>query len=94
VLPDGHPDERRWTGTESIQCVAAMFRHPAIVTDPVRVEHYLAKVLARPTCNRARVLFDAALDDLAADPSVLTPLGMQVVALLVLNETLPRHWRF
>jgi hypothetical protein len=94
VLPDGHPDERRWTGTESIQCVAAMLRHPAIVTDSSLVEPLLIRALARPTCNRARVLFDAAIDELAQKPHLLTPLGVQIVTALILNDTLPRHWRF
>jgi hypothetical protein len=87
-------DPTHWTGTETIASVAAMFEHPAIIGDATKAKPFIARALARPSCGRARVLFDAALDELASELYLLTPLGQQVISLFILNEDLPRHWRF
>lgn len=88
------PNEAAWKSEESIVNVATLFARPEIVTDPVYVHHFIDRILSRPSCLRARVLFAVAIEALSERPESLTPLGRQVVVCFTKQESLPHYWRF
>jgi hypothetical protein len=94
ILPECVPDESRWMNVDSIRSVAALFQHPALIGQATKAQPFIARALARPSCARARVLFDSALDELTSEAALLTPLGQQTLMLFLLHEELPSHWRF
>jgi hypothetical protein len=87
------PDPSAWTSEASIRNVIEMFLWSELTTNVAPIERLLTKVSARPSCGRARVLFQYALEELR-DTKSLTPLGDRVVMHLLDNDDLPQHWRF
>ncbi len=86
------PREDDWTSEHSIENVVRLFEHPGLVKDPAVAKMLLAKVRARPTCGRARVLFGIALEELV-EKDALTELGV-AVAWPFIADDLPKDWRW
>lgn len=88
------PTEANWTSEFSIEQVIQGILNPALVRDTALVDKLLAKIRAKPTCARSRVLFSVIAEELMDNPSALTPLGQQMGALFLSQPRLPRHWRY
>jgi hypothetical protein len=86
------PDQ--WQSELSIERVAALFLHPALVKDPTPIRTLIERALSRKSCGRARVLYTVALELVEGRDDVVTPLGKQVAACFLAQERLPDAWRF
>lgn len=87
------PDPAKWDSTTTIENVCAMLESPMIVATPHEpTTALLAKVRRHPTCGRARVLFQVALETLK-EHDAFTPLGKQIAEPL-LEHGLPKDWRW
>jgi hypothetical protein len=88
------PDPAQWDSTHTIEHVCAMLEHPAVVARPhAPTTALLAKVRRHPTCGRARVLFQVALETLK-EHDAFTPLGRQVAETFLAHDQLPKDWRW
>lgn len=87
------PTATCWQTEDVIASVVTLFTRPELVTDMTVAAPWLAKALARPNCGRARVLLQAALEELRT-AQALTPLGRAVVDPLLAHNDLPKHWRW
>jgi hypothetical protein len=88
------PSALDFSAEYSIEATVKALMHPAITKNTKPIERLMARVRSRPSCGRARVLFQVALEELSAQEDAVTPLGRQVIDCLLKQPSLPENWRY